>query len=60
MHDTDKALELMREFIRLEHEYRQTLNPAILPRLEEIAAQYIIANGSGDLFKATDSEDLKK
>ena len=59
MHDGLKALELMKEFIRLEREYRATHNSELLPRLQEIAFKYTIVNGSGDLFKVTDSEDLK-
>ena len=49
----------MKEFIRLEREYRATHNSELLPRLQEIAFKYTIVNGSGDLFKVTDSEDLK-
>ena len=55
----DQALALMKEFIKTERRYRKTQNPALLLQLKGLAARYKKANGSGDLFSATRSEDLK-
>jgi len=55
-----KALELVCRFIRLEREYRSILNIQILERRQKINEEYIKVNGSGDLFVATGSLDLKR
>lgn len=59
METENTAIELMKDFIRLVHEYRKTLNPDILPRLKKIAEQYEEINGFGGIYKITNSEDLK-
>jgi len=57
MEDSQKALELTREFIRLVRDYRQSQNPDIFDKMKGINKQYAIANGGGDLFSLF--EDLQ-
>ena len=44
------ALDLVREFIRLDKKYKNNKNIFVLAKMKEIDKQYTIANGGGNLF----------
>ena len=50
MEDSDKALELTKEFIRLKRQFEKTESLSILEEMKAISRQYTIINGGGDLF----------
>ncbi len=59
MEDSLKAQQLVKRFIWLLREYEKNQEQMVLDELNQINADYSIANGGGDLFKVSESSHLR-